>query len=305
MVNVLVTGGAGFIGSHTVDILKERGYDVSVLDNLSSGKRDNLKKEVKFFPLDITGNIDSVFKETKPERVLHLAAQASVVKSVKDPMFNAKVNVLGTLNILEACRKHDVRRIVFASTGGALYGNPSKIPVPEDYPIKPISPYGISKYEAELYIQHYGEIYGIEWVNLRYGNVYGPRQDPYGEAGVIAIFANKMLKGERPIIYGDGEQTRDFVYVTDVARANLIATESKFKNDCFNIGTGKEVSVNKVFSILKDMIGYEGDAIYAEERPGEVRRIVLDCKKAEEKLGWRAEVDLEEGIRKFVDFLRK
>jgi UDP-glucose 4-epimerase len=288
---ILVTGGAGFIGSHIVDILIENGHDVSILDNLSTGNEKNLNSSAKFIKGDI---LDKNLDLTGFECVIHEAAQINVRTSVEDPIFDANINVLGTINILEKIKEYGVKKIIFSSSGGAVYGEPEYLPVDEKHGVKPLSPYGLSKFCAEEYIKLYNRLYGIEYCILRYSNVYGKRQDPLGEAGVISIFIDKMKKGKTPIIYGDGNQTRDFVNVKDVAKANLMALD--WKNDIVNIGSGKETSVNELFKIISSKTGFNKDPIYEKEREGEVYRIYIDYTKAK-SLGWIPEVELDNGIR--------
>jgi len=288
---ILVTGGAGFIGSHIVDILIENGHDVSILDNLSTGNEKNLNSKAKFIKGDI---LDKNLDLTGFECVIHEAAQINVRTSVENPTLDGNINILGTINILEKIKEYNVKKIIFSSSGGAVYGEPEYLPVDEKHSLKPLSPYGLSKFCAEEYIKLYGRLYGIEYCILRYSNVYGERQDPLGEAGVISIFIDKMKKGESPVIYGDGNQTRDFVNVKDVARANLMALN--WKNDIVNIGSGKETSVNELFKIISSEIGFDKDPIYEKERDGEVYRIYIDYEKAK-SLGWMPEVELKNGIK--------
>jgi UDP-glucose 4-epimerase len=300
-VAVLVTGGAGFIGSHVVEALAARGEDVVVLDNLSSGKRGNLPDDIDLVEGDLRDGLSGLFTRVKPTVCFHLAAQIDVRVSVAQPDFDADVNVLGTVKVLEAAREQGTK-VVFSSTGGAIYGE-CEGPAPEDAPRRPIAPYGTSKLAAEEYLSTYNRLYGTGHVSLRYGNVYGPRQDPLGEAGVIAIFCGKVLAGGRPTIFGDGRQTRDYVYVGDVARANLLAAESDAGGP-FNIGLGEEVDVLELVEALRPH-GADGfDPEHAPERPGEVRRIALDCSRAREELGWEAKVGLEKGLERTLASLR-
>ncbi len=299
---ILVTGGAGFIGSHIVDKLIENTHDVIILDNLTTGNKNNINPKAEFVNADIRDkdlNEKINFKDV--EVIIHQAAQINVRSSVENPMHDANINVLGTINILEMMRKYDINKIVFASSGGAVYGEPNYLPVDEDHPITPLSPYGLSKYVGEEYIKLYNRLYGIEYAILRYSNVYGERQDPRGEAGVISIFIDKMLKNQSPIIFGDGNQTRDFVYVGDVAKANLMALN--WKNEVVNIGTGKETSVNELYKIIANELNYKNEPIYDKPREGEVYRIFLDIKKAQ-NLGWIPDVDLKEGIKKVINWMR-
>jgi len=293
---ILVTGGAGFIGSNVSDALVKDGHEVTVLDNLSTGKEENINPEVKFYNVDLLDmeSLELVFREFKPDVVNHHAAQIDVRKSVEDPAFDAETNIIGSLNLFELSINYGVRRIIFSSTGGALYGEPSNLPATEDTPIEPLSPYGVSKYCVENYLNYFKRLYGIERVILRYANVYGPRQDPLGEAGVVAIFTGKILKGEKPVIYGDGNQTRDYVFVEDVVQANVLALEGK--EGIYNIGTGKETSVNELIEVFSKVLGREIKPEYAPPRIGEVHRISLDGEKAKKELGFVPKYSLEEGI---------
>ena len=302
--NVLVTGGAGFIGSHVVDALVAGGHQVTVVDNLSTGKRANLPAEVPLMEVDLwSDDLEAVFRRVRPQAVFHLAAQASVPRSVADPATDAKINVLGTINLLEQCRDAGVRRVVYSSTGGALYGEPEQLPCTEEHPVRPLSPYGISKYVGEQYIEMYGRLHGLEYAILRYANVYGPRQDPFGEAGVVAIFTQRMVRGEDVVVFGDGTQERDFVYVEDVAQANFLALE-RGSGQALNIGCGVGTSVNELVSRLRETIGYEREPTYTEPRPGDVYRIALDASRARRELGWEPKVSLEEGLRRTVAAIR-
>jgi UDP-glucose 4-epimerase len=302
-VKVLVTGGAGFVGSHVADAYLAAGHQVVVVDNLSTGRAENVPTTAAFYPLDVRApQLAEVFERERPEVVNHHAAQASVAASVADPRTDADVNVVGTVHLLTLCARFGVRRVVFASTGGAIYGDPHRLPVAEDHPCTPLSPYGTSKLAAEAYVRLFGQM-GMSWAILRYGNVYGPRQDPSGEAGVVAIFARAMLDGRTPTIFGDGEQTRDFVYVDDVARANLLATEAE-GSDVVNIGTGTETSVAELFRALAALTGFCGRPRFGPPRAGDVRRIALDSSRAARWLGWAPQVPLMEGLRRTVAWLR-
>jgi len=297
---ILVTGGAGFIGSNVVDALVKDGHEVTVLDNLSTGKEENINPEVKFYNIDLSDieSLEFVFREFKPDVVNHHAAQIDVRKSVEDPAFDAEINIIGSINLFELSINYGVRRIIFSSTGGALYGEPEKLPASEDTPIEPLSPYGVAKYCAENYLNYFKRLYGIERVILRYANVYGPRQDPLGEAGVVAIFAGKILKGEKPVIYGDGNQARDYVFVEDVVQANILALSGK--EGTYNIGTGKETSVNDLIEVFSKVLGHEIKPEYVSPQKGEVHRISLDGEKAKRELGFVPKYSLEEGIRKTI-----
>ncbi len=305
---ILVTGGAGFIGSHIVDQCIAAGHEVAVVDDLWSGgggKKSNLNPNATFYQVDITddASLKRVFDEVKPERVSHQAAQASVAISTKDPLLDARVNVLGMLNVLQNCTRVGVRKIVFASSG-ATYGTPDRFPITEETPQRPESPYGITKMVTEYYLRYWQQANNLTYTALRYGNVYGPRQDPNGEAGVIAIFAKRFLTHEPIRIDWDGEQQKDYVYVGDVARANLLALE-KGDNDIFCIGTGKGTSVNAIYDALAHLIGYRPGIIHAPKRDGDIHLAYFDCRKAAATLGWHAEVDLDEGIQATVAFFRQ
>ncbi len=302
---ILVTGGAGFIGSNVVDAYIEKGYEVVVVDDLSSGKKENLNKKAKFYNLDICDKaLEEVFNKEGIDIVNHHAAQVDVRKSIADPAFDARINIEGSLNILENSRKYKIKKIIFASSGGVIYGECGNLPPNEDSPISPISPYGVSKYAMECYLSTYEKIYGLRYTALRYGNVYGPRQDPYGEAGVVAIFSGKMLNNEEVNIFGDGEQVRDYVYVGDVVKANILCLENG-DNEIFNIGTSRSTSVNQLFSEMKELTQYPKQAVYKPLRAGELMRSSLDVGKAEQKLGWKAKVDIREGLKKTIDFFRE
>lgn len=303
---ILVTGGAGFIASHVVDLLVENKHDVVIVDNLSSGKKQNINPNAKFYQEDITNfiGLKAVFSREKPEIVCHHAAQISVSNSVKDPVHDARINIIGSINLLELCREFKVKKIIYASSGGSIYGNPKQLPCSEKTAPNPLSPYAVSKHAVELYLNRYFMDYGIEYCVLRYSNVFGPRQDPYGEAGVVAIFAKKMLNRETPVINGDGLQTRDYVFVGDVARANLFAVQKKTKSRIFNIGTGKETNVNKIANVISKITGYKGDLIHGPALKGEVRRSSISYTLAKKELGWQPEVGFEQGLRKTVDYIK-
>lgn len=304
MQKILVTGGAGFIGSNLVDALITKGHEVIVVDNLYSGKKENINKKAKFYQVDICDKeLEEVFKKEHPEMVNHHAAQIDLRKSVNDPLFDAKVNILGSINLFNFCVKYKVKKIIFASTGGAIYGDAKIIPTPENYPAWPVSPYGIAKLTVEHYLYFYYTAYKLPYIALRYGNVYGPRQDPHGEAGVVAIFTQKMLTGDQPVINGDGKQTRDFVYISDVVRSNLLALDNNFVGP-INIGTGKETDVNKIFSILNKLTGGRAKEIHGPIKTGEQRTSCLDIKRAKEVLGWEPKVGLEEGLKETVEYFK-
>lgn len=294
---ILVTGGAGFIGSHVVDALIEQGHAVGVLDSLVTGSRDNLNARVDFYETDIR-DIDGLRRTLdafKPQVINHHAAQISVALSSREPVTDALINVVGSLHVIEAARRAGVEHLVFASTGGALYGDPETVPANEETIIAPLSPYGAAKASVETYLRMYQETYGLSYTALRYANVFGPRQTPEGEAGVIAIFANHMLKGETPVIFGDGEQQRDFVYVRDVAQANVESIEHRLQG-AYNVGTGVPSSVNEVTRELTAACNFEGQVSHVEERTGEVRRVTLDASKLTQATGWEYQVSLQEGL---------
>jgi len=292
-VRVVVTGGAGFIGSHVVDALVVRGDEVVVVDSLVTGKRENVPAGAELHALDIREPLDDLFDETRPEAIFHLAAQANLRVSVESPVEDADVNVVGTVRILEAAHRHGVQ-VVFSSTGGAIYGECVE-PVAEDAPLRPISPYGTAKLAAEEYLRTYNRLHGSTHVSLRYGNVYGPRQDPHGEAGVVAIFLGALAAGEQPRIFGDGHQTRDYVYVGDVARATVAALGQE--GGVYNIGTGRETSVLELYELCRGVTGSTLEAIEAPARLGELQRSALDPGLAATELGFTAMVELEDGLR--------
>jgi len=302
---VLVTGGAGFIGSHIVDAHLDRGDEVAVVDSLVGGRRAFVSPRARFHVLDIRdAALRDVFGRERPQLVSHHAAQTSVSASVSNPTLDADVNIVGTLRLLQLCVEFGVEHLVFASTGGALYGEPDHMPAAETSPTAPLSPYGISKLAAEGYIDLYGRLHGLRAGRLRYANVYGPRQDPHGEAGVVAIFARALLDSRQAVIFDDGEQTRDFVFVGDVVRANLLAADQRFVG-AVNIGTGQATTVNAIYRALARAAGVAGPAAYAPPRAGDVRHITLDPSAARSSLGWKAEVALEAGLTKTLDWFRR
>ncbi len=304
---VVVTGGAGFIGSHIADLLIAKGHDVVVIDNLWShggGRRENVPQRASFIHMDIRdAEIARVFTDIKPEVVYHQAAQHSVAISTKDPIYDAQVNVLGLINVLQAAVKAQTRKVVFAASA-AQYGSPKRLPVSEASPMLPSSPYGITKLVAEHYLRYFKAEYGLDYTALRYGNVYGPRQDPNGEAGVIAIFIGRFLSGQAVRIDWDGEQTRDYVYVEDVAAANLAALD-RGSGQSYVIGTGKKTSVNQLYDALVKITGFKAPIEHAPKRPGDARSIVFDPLLAKAELDWTAKVDLIEGLRRTVDFFKE
>jgi len=301
---ILVTGGAGFIGSHVVDTYVRQNHDVLVVDDLSNGKKENLNPKARLYTLDIRDDkLEEVFAAEKPDVVNHHAARANLRESMVKPMLFADVNVLGSLHLLELSRKHGVKRFINISTGGAVYGDPEYLPADEKHPVSPLDPYGASKAAFEHYLPLYRTNYGLEFVVLRYANVYGPRQDPYGEAGVVAIFANEMLQREQPVINGSGEQERDFVYVSDVAQANLLAL-SKGDGGFYNIGTGVGTSINAIFSRLKTATNYSASDVHGPPKAGEVFKIYLNTDKARRELGWVPSIPLDEGLRRTVEYFQ-
>jgi UDP-glucose 4-epimerase len=300
-----VTGGAGFIGSHVVDAYLQAGLDVAIIDNLATGSRSNVNPAATLFEVDIRDGkaVDEAFAAFRPEIVSHQAAQASVRASMEDPARDAAVNVLGSLNVLEACRTYGARKLIYAATGGAAVGEPKYLPVDEDHPVEPLSPYGASKHAVEHYVALYRQTFGLNTTILRYANIYGPRQDPRGEAGVIAIFAGLMLSGGTPTINGSGDQERDYVYVGDVARANVLALE-KGSGGMYNIGTGVGTSVNTLFELLAELTGHGEPAQRGPALGGEVFRIYVTNERARRDLGWEPTVQIDEGLRRTVESVR-
>jgi UDP-glucose 4-epimerase len=299
---ILLTGGAGFIGSHVADSLLERGHEVAVVDDLSSGKRENIPETARFYEKDIRTGCLRVFEEFAPEALCHQAAQMDVRRSVREPDFDAEVNVLGTIRLLQNCVEHGVGKVVFASTGGAVYGEQETFPASEDHPQYPLSPYGVSKLAGERYLNFYHLQYGLPYVALRYANVYGPRQDPHGEAGVVAIFCGNMAAGKLSTINGTGEQSRDYVYVGDVAHANVLALENDPPPGAYNIGTGIETSVNRLYELLQDISGKNLPPEHGPARPGEQLRSVIDPSRAGRVFGWRPEMSLANGLGETLRF---
>lgn len=301
---VLVTGGAGFIGSNIVDALIQRGDQVAVLDNLSSGFERNLNPEAIFFKRDLCDpGLKEVFREFRPEIINHHAAQTSVVKSVREPAYDARVNVMGSLNLIQEAIKHGVRKFVYACTGGALYGEPRYLPADENHPVNPPSPYGLSKHIVEYYLNLYGANEELDWVSLRYANIFGPRQNPKGEAGVVAIFALQMLRGEPCTIFGKGDKTRDYVHVSDIVKLNLLAMDKPGRT-CYNAGSRLETTDQEIFDTMAEFLRYEKKPLYAPVRPGEVYRICLNSAKVEKDLGWKPQIGLKEGLQKTTGYYR-
>jgi UDP-glucose 4-epimerase len=301
---VLVTGGAGFIGSHLVDRLTLEGHEAVVVDNLVTGKRRNINRAARFYKMDVQSwRLERVFRNERPNVVMHLAAQMDVRKSVEDPMFDAQVNVLGTLNVLQQAVKHGVRKVIFSSSGGAIYGEQETYPAPENHVLKPLSPYGLSKLCGEQYLSYFQRVSGLQAVSLRYANVYGPRQDPEGEAGVVAIFIQKMLNNEQAVINGNGRQTRDFVFVDDVVEANLAAMGQDTQGT-YNVGTGVETSINDLFRILVQHTGSTCKEVHGPAKKGEQARSVIDSTKLRHEVSWEPKADLSEGLKKTVEYFR-
>jgi UDP-glucose 4-epimerase len=302
---VLVTGGAGFIGSHLVDRLVMEGHEAVVVDNLATGKRRNINRAARFYKMDIQSwRLERVLRNERPNVVMHLAAQMDVRKSVEDPMFDAQVNVLGTLNVLQQAVRHGVRKVIFSSSGGAIYGEQEIYPAPEVHVTKPLSPYGLSKLCGEQYLSYYQRVSGLQAVSLRYANVYGPRQDPEGEAGVVAIFIQKMLNNEQAVINGNGRQTRDFVFVDDVVEANL-AMMGQETQGTYNVGTGVETSINDLFRILIQHTGSTCKEIHGPAKKGEQARSVIDNTKLRHEVSWEPRADLSDGLKKTVEYFRE
>lgn len=301
---IMVTGGAGFIGSHIVDAFVELGNDVVVLDNLSTGLKENINSEARFYKADICDEnaVAEVVSREKPHIVSHQAAQIDVRKSVEDPIYDARANIIGSLNVITSASRFGVKKIIYASTA-AVYGEPLSFPVNESSPICPISPYGISKHTVEHYLQSYSLDHGLKYTVLRYSNVFGPRQDPKGEAGVIAIFTQALLEGRTPTIFGDGEQTRDYLFVEDVARGNALAA-SAGDNCILNLGTATEITVNKLFSVMKKAADSTLTPVYKPRRSGEIDCMRLDASRARQELQWEPKVDFEDGISRTIEYYR-
>lgn len=301
---VLVTGGAGFIGSQIADRLAQEDHEVVVLDDLSSGRREQVPGAANFYQMEVDSRwLDRVVARERPDAVCHLAAQVSVARSVQDPVNDARINILGSLGLIQACHHHQVKRFVFASTGGDIYGDAVQVPTPETYPAAPISPYGSAKLSVEHYLHVYREVYGFSAVALRLANVYGPRQDPHGEAGVVAIFSRALLEGQPATINGDGLQTRDYVFVGDVVDAFVVALKSDVRGS-YNVGTGVETDVLELYQLVAAAASSSASPLHGPPRPGEQRRSCLDATLIRSQLGWEPRVSLEQGIPETVRFFR-
>lgn len=300
---VLVTGGAGFIGSNIVDCLVEQGYQTVIVDNLSQGKAENINQGAIFYQVDISSPlINKVFKKEGITHVIHHAAQIDVQQSLEDPLFDIKNNIIGTVNLLECCRKYNVKKIIYPSSA-AVYGEPDYLPLNECHPLKAISPYGISKHTPEHYLRSYQELYDLDYTIFRYANVYGPRQDPKGEGGVISVFVGKMLAGERPIIFGDGKQSRDFIYVRDIVEANLKAL-SEAGGEILNISSKTQVTVNELYQLINKILASDLEPVYQKERKGDIRHSYLDNSRARAVLEWEPLYDLSSGLKETLAYYR-
>ena len=302
---ILVTGAAGFIASHVADAYVKAGHEVIILDDLSRGSKKNVNPKARFYQCDIRDRetVEKIFLSEKPAAVNHHAAQMDVRRGVREPLFDAQVNILGSLTLIEAALAHGTKRLIYAATAGAGYGEPKQMPVPEDYTINPITPYGISKHTVEHYLFTFQFLYGLQYVVLRYGNVYGPRQSPQGEAGVFAIFSEQMISGAQPVIYGDGQKVRDYVYISDVVAANVAAL-TRGTNEIFNIASGVESTDREVFEQVRTLLGKSIEPRYVARRPGEIDKICLDISKAARLLTWVPQVSLAEGARRTVEYFQ-
>lgn len=304
---ILVTGGAGFIASHLVDRLIAEGHCVIVVDNLSAGRKENVNPKALFYKVDICDSIalEDVFKKERPEIVDHHAAQVNVTKSVEKPIYDANVNILGSLNLCELSKKYQIKKFIYASTGGAVYGEPKNLPVKETYPIEPLSQYGVSKHTVEHYLSIFYKLYELNFTVLRYPNVYGPRQSPHGEAGVVAIFSELILQNKRPTIFGDGSKTRDYVYVEDLIMANLSVLNNVGNGEMYNLGWGREISDLEVFNTVRRALESDIEPIFSKKRPGEIDHISLDSSKAMKELKWTPKVTFEEGVKLATQYYRE
>ncbi len=304
---ILVTGGAGFIASHLVDRLVADGHHVVIVDNLSAGRKENVNPKALFYEVDICDavSLEEVFKKEKPEVVDHHAAHVNVRKSVEMPAYDANINILGSLNLCELSKKYQVKKFIYVSTGGAVYGEPKELPVKETCPVEPLSQYGVSKHTVEHYLSIFYKLYGLNFTILRYPNVYGPRQSPHGEAGVVAIFSELLLQNIRPTIFGDGSKTRDYVYVDDIINANMIVLNNVGNGEIYNLGWGKEISDLEVFHTVRRALASDIEPIFGKKRPGEIDHISLDSSKAMEELKWKPKVTFEEGIKLATQYYQK
>jgi len=302
---ILITGGAGFVGSYLADRLTKENYRVVAIDDLSTGKKENLNSKTKLYKINICNpKIYNIFKRERPDFVFHFAAHINARESVGDPIFDAKNNIIGSLNVLENCKKFRTKKIFFASSGGEIYGQATKIPTSEDYPPKPISPYGIAKLTIEKYLETYYKLFGLPYTALRYGNIYGPRQNPDGEAGVVAIFTKKMLKNKQPFIHGDGRQTKDYIFIKDAIEATILSLKKDFRG-VLNIGTGKETSVLKIFYKLKDLTNSDVGEKHVSLPSCSFKKGCLAIRKAKRELNWRPICSLEDGLKKTVEWFKK
>lgn len=305
--NILVTGGAGFIASHLVDRFIEDGHRVIVVDNLSSGRKENINPKALFYETDICDSLalEEVFKKERPEIVDHHAAHVNVRKSVEMPVYDANINILGSLNLCELSRKYHVKKFIYVSTGGAVYGEPKDLPVKESCPVEPLSQYGISKHTVEHYLSVFNKLYGLSFTILRYPNVYGPRQSPHGEAGVVAIFSELIIQNIRPTIFGDGSKTRDYVYVDDIVKANQIVLDGMGNEEVYNLGWGRQISDLDVFHTVRRALGSNIEPIFSEKRPGEIDHISLDNSKAMKELKWEPKITFDEGIKLATQYYKE
>jgi len=304
---IIVTGGAGFIGSHITDALVQKKHRVLVIDNLSNGFRNNINPKAEFTKADITNHkkIQNIIKKEKPDAIFHLAAQMDVRKSVLDPMFDAQTNILASINLVKSAHENRVKKIIFSSTGGAIYGETANRPTPENEAEWPLSPYGIAKLTVDKFLNYYHNVHGLNFTSLRYANVFGPRQNPHGEAGVVAIFLNKMLSNDQPVINGDGKQTRDYVFVEDIVAANLAALKNFQKSGIYNVGTGKETSVNRLFKEINRCFGNRFKEMRGPAKAGEQKTSSLNSSKIRKAFGWSPKIELAEGIKKTFEWFRK
>jgi UDP-glucose 4-epimerase len=304
---ILITGGAGFIGSNVADMLAAKEHDIVIADNLSTGFEHNVNKKAKFIKVDITDfeEIEKIFNYEKPEIIYHFAAQIDVRKSVSDPIFDARTNIMATLNLIKLSNDFKVEKFIFSSTGGAIYGDTDDRPTKENHSEWPLSPYGIAKLATDKFLNYYHEVFGLKYVSLRYGNVYGPRQNPHGEAGVVAIFLNKMLNNEQPVINGDGNQTRDYIYVEDVAKANILALENIDKVGIYNVGTSIEISVNGLFDEINKNFGEKFKEIHGPAKLGEQKTSCLNYEKIKKDMSFEPEINFGEGIKKTYEWFKK